>query len=61
MDFTTAAGRGIIERLVRGSQVLVENFTPGELEKRGLGPARIEIEEKQWPRAVKELGMPMGD
>lgn len=41
VDFTTAAGRGIIERLVRSSQVLVENFKPGELERRGLGPARI--------------------
>jgi crotonobetainyl-CoA:carnitine CoA-transferase CaiB-like acyl-CoA transferase len=41
VDFTTAAGRTIIERLVRNSQVLVENFKPGELARRGLGTARI--------------------
>jgi formyl-CoA transferase len=37
LDFTTARGREILLRLVERSDVLVENFRAGTLERRGLG------------------------
>ena len=41
VNFAVAEGREVLERLVRHSHVLIENFKPGELEKRGLGAARL--------------------
>ncbi len=44
VDLKHEAGRGVLERLVRGADVLVENFRPGVLERLGFG----------WPR-LREL------
>jgi crotonobetainyl-CoA:carnitine CoA-transferase CaiB-like acyl-CoA transferase len=38
LDIRADAGRATLLKLVRHSQVLVENFVPGGLEKLGLGP-----------------------
>jgi crotonobetainyl-CoA:carnitine CoA-transferase CaiB-like acyl-CoA transferase len=38
LDLRSDAGRATLLKLVRHSQVLVENFVPGSLEKMGLGP-----------------------
>ena len=37
LDFSTPRGRDILLRLVERSDVLVENFRPGTLERKGLG------------------------
>lgn len=37
IDVTRPAGREVLERLVRSSDVLVENFRPGVMDKLGLG------------------------
>jgi crotonobetainyl-CoA:carnitine CoA-transferase CaiB-like acyl-CoA transferase len=37
LDFTTPRGRELLLELVKSSDVLVENFRPGTLERRGLG------------------------
>lgn len=39
VDFSTPAGVDIVQRLADGADVLVENFSPGTLERRGLDPA----------------------
>lgn len=39
VDLKTEAGRDIARRLVRGADVLVENFAPGTMDRLGLGPA----------------------
>ena len=44
VDLKHAEGRGVLERLVRSADVLVENFRPGVLERLGFG----------WPR-LREL------
>ncbi|QIS05869.1 CoA transferase [Nocardia brasiliensis] len=38
LDLRTEAGRGVVLDLLRESDVLLENFRPGMLEKWGLGP-----------------------
>jgi alpha-methylacyl-CoA racemase len=40
VDLRTAAGKAIGERLVRGSDVVVEGMRPGVMERLGLGPDR---------------------
>jgi crotonobetainyl-CoA:carnitine CoA-transferase CaiB-like acyl-CoA transferase len=40
-DLKTDQGRELVERLVRRSDVLVENFRPGVLDRLGLGPERL--------------------
>ncbi len=42
LDLRTEAGRAIVLELVRRSDVLLENFRPGMLEKWGLGPAELD-------------------
>ncbi|AWP80651.1 CaiB/BaiF CoA transferase family protein [Bordetella bronchiseptica] len=39
LDWTGAEGRVVLKRLVECSQVLIENFRPGVLERNGLSPA----------------------
>ena len=41
LDTRHPAARGILERLVRISDVLVENYRPGTLDEMGLGAARL--------------------
>jgi len=37
LDFRTPQGKDLLLQLVQGSQILIENFVPGKLEKMGLG------------------------
>ncbi len=41
LNLATAAGQDILRRLAAGSDVLVENFRPGVMEKWGLGPDQL--------------------
>jgi CoA-transferase family III len=41
LNLSHPAGREILERLAAGSDVLIENFRPGVMEKWGLGPDRL--------------------
>ena len=41
INLDDARGRQLVGELAAGSDVLVESFRPGSLEKRGLGPARL--------------------
>jgi CoA:oxalate CoA-transferase len=41
LDFRSAAGRELLLRLLPRFDVLVENFRPGAMERRGLGPAEL--------------------
>lgn len=41
IDLRTPEGVAFLEQLVRESDVLVENFRPGTLERLGFGPARV--------------------
>lgn len=49
LDLRSAGGRRIVERLLEGADVLVENFRPGVLEALGLDPQRLRT---QHPRLV---------
>lgn len=40
-DLRTEAGQDLVRRLVAGSDVLLENFRPGTLERWGLGPTSL--------------------
>ena len=40
IDLKSDAGRGLVDRLIRSADVLVENFRPGTLDRLGFGPAR---------------------
>lgn len=42
LDFYSPEGREILDRLIIGADVLVENFKPGTLEKMGLSAERLE-------------------
>jgi formyl-CoA transferase len=42
LDLRTAAGRDVVLDLARHSDVLLENFRPGTLEKWGLGPDELD-------------------
>lgn len=44
LDFRSAEGRKLLRRLVLGSDVLLENFKPGTLEKLGLDPDELRAE-----------------
>jgi crotonobetainyl-CoA:carnitine CoA-transferase CaiB-like acyl-CoA transferase len=41
IDFYSAEGREILDRLITGADVLVENFKPGTLDKLGLTPVHL--------------------
>ena len=41
LDFKSAEGLAQLKKLLRHSQILVENFVPGGLEKMGLAPAEL--------------------
>jgi crotonobetainyl-CoA:carnitine CoA-transferase CaiB-like acyl-CoA transferase len=41
LDTRQPAAAGILERLIRVSDVLIENYRPGTLETMGLGPSRL--------------------
>lgn len=41
IDLRTEEGRKIIKKLAENSDVLIENFKPGTMEKWGLGPGKI--------------------
>ena len=41
LNFTTPRGKALLFQLVESSQILVENFIPGTLEKWGLGPEAL--------------------
>ncbi|MFV2064258.1 MAG: CaiB/BaiF CoA transferase family protein [Chloroflexota bacterium] len=42
LDLHTADGRGVLERLIARSDVLVENLRPGSLDRLGFGEAALE-------------------
>ena len=44
VDLRTEAGRGVVRRLAAGTDVLIENFRPGTMEKWGLGPDALRAE-----------------
>lgn len=44
IDLRTPRGQGLIRRLARECDILIENFRPGSLEKWGLGPERLRAE-----------------
>lgn len=48
-DLDTADGQAIVRRLALGADVIIDNFRPGTLEKRGLDPAHLL---EQNPRLV---------
>lgn len=41
VDFTRPEGRGVLDRLIARADVMIENFRPGTLERRGLGYATL--------------------
>jgi formyl-CoA transferase len=49
LDLKTSAGQQVFRRLLAASDVLVENFVPGTLERLGLGAADLE---RSHPRLV---------
>lgn len=49
LDLSTPDGRAVLERLLDGADVLVENFLPGTMEKWGLGYGELA---KRHPRLV---------
>jgi crotonobetainyl-CoA:carnitine CoA-transferase CaiB-like acyl-CoA transferase len=49
LDLKNAEGKKVLERLIEGADVVVENFSPGTLERLGFAPDRIRAIE---PRAI---------
>jgi crotonobetainyl-CoA:carnitine CoA-transferase CaiB-like acyl-CoA transferase len=49
IDIRKEEGRALVRELVQSSDVLIENFKPGRMEKWGLGP---EVFEKENPGLV---------
>ncbi|MGE0866782.1 MAG: CaiB/BaiF CoA transferase family protein [Vicinamibacterales bacterium] len=49
LDYKPAAGRDVLEKLVAGADVLVENFRPGTLERAGFGWEAVHA---RFPRLV---------
>ena len=41
LDFKTDAGRDLLRRLVAAADVLIENFSPGTLDRHGVGSAQL--------------------
>lgn len=44
IDLRTEEGRDIVKKLAEQSDVLIENFKPGTMEKWGLGPGKQRID-----------------
>jgi crotonobetainyl-CoA:carnitine CoA-transferase CaiB-like acyl-CoA transferase len=42
LDADAPEGRKVLEKLLRSADVLIENFAPGSMSKRGLGPEHLE-------------------
>ena len=57
LDLRTPGGRGIMERLIRGSDVLVHNFRPGAMEKLGYGYSAVQ---EINPRIIYAMGSGFG-
>ncbi|HLY22246.1 MAG TPA: CoA transferase [bacterium] len=57
LDLRKPGGRGIMERLVRGADVLVHNFRPGAMEKLGYGYDQVR---EMNPRIVYAMGSGFG-
>jgi len=57
LDLRKPGGRGIMERLVRGADVLVHNFRPGAMEKLGYGYDQVR---EMNPRVVYAMGSGFG-
>ena len=49
LDADSAEGRKVLETLLKSADVMIENFAPGSMSKRGLGPEHLE---KINPRLV---------
>jgi formyl-CoA transferase/CoA:oxalate CoA-transferase len=49
LDFKTSEGRALLDRLIAGADILVENFRPGTLEKLGLDYATLAV---KHPRLI---------
>lgn len=49
LDISLAEARGVVARLIEMSDIVVENFRPGTLERWGLGPETLS---KQYPRTI---------
>ncbi len=49
LDADGPQGRQVLEKLLRSADVMIENFAPGSMSKRGLGPEHLE---KTNPRLV---------
>jgi crotonobetainyl-CoA:carnitine CoA-transferase CaiB-like acyl-CoA transferase len=49
LDADGPEGRQVLEKLLRSADVMIENFAPGSMSKRGLGPEQLE---KINPRLV---------
>ena len=49
LDFKTAAGRDVLDRLIASADVVVQNFAPGVAEAMGLDAARLA---EQHPRLI---------
>lgn len=49
LDLASAEGQALARRLIAGADVLIENFKPGTMERWGLGPERLLVEQ---PRLI---------
>ena len=52
-DLDRAEDRALLQDLVAGADVVVDNFRPGTLERRGLGPAELLAPRAPWRRALR--------
>ncbi len=43
IDLRVAAGREVVKRLVKGSEIVIENFRPGRLDEWGLGFSELSL------------------
>lgn len=57
LNTKTPEGKGVLERLIRECDVLVENFAPGALDRMGFGWARVqELNPRMIMASVKGFG-----
>ena len=48
LNFSTSDGQDILRRLVEQTDVVIENFRPGVMEKWGLGPEHLQKVTRRW-------------